>query len=72
MTGSDKAGRHIAAKAGEVVKKTVLELGSNDAYPNSCSTNTIAVDTLQAVVAQLHRNVVCDMLGLYVLSVVLV
>ncbi|GGD83815.1 NAD-dependent succinate-semialdehyde dehydrogenase [Croceicoccus mobilis] len=32
MTGSDKAGRHIAAKAGEVVKKTVLELGSNDAY----------------------------------------
>lgn len=32
MTGSDTAGRHIAAKAGEVVKKTVLELGSNDAY----------------------------------------
>lgn len=32
MTGSDKAGRHIAAKAGAVVKKTVLELGSNDAY----------------------------------------
>lgn len=32
MTGSDKAGRHIAAKAGGVVKKTVLELGSNDAY----------------------------------------
>ena len=32
MTGSDKGGRHIAAKAGEVVKKTVLELGSNDAY----------------------------------------
>ncbi|WP_226632068.1 NAD-dependent succinate-semialdehyde dehydrogenase [Novosphingobium profundi] len=32
MTGSDKAGRHIAAKAGEQVKKTVLELGSNDAY----------------------------------------
>ncbi|WP_299308141.1 NAD-dependent succinate-semialdehyde dehydrogenase [uncultured Croceicoccus sp.] len=32
MTGSDKAGRHIAKKAGEAVKKTVLELGSNDAY----------------------------------------
>ena len=32
MTGSDKAGRTIAAKAGEHVKKTVLELGSNDAY----------------------------------------
>ena len=32
MTGSDGAGRHIATKAGEVLKKTVLELGSNDAY----------------------------------------
>ena len=32
MTGSEKAGRHIAAKAGEALKKTVLELGSNDAY----------------------------------------
>ena len=32
MTGSDKGGRVIAAKAGEQLKKTVLELGSNDAY----------------------------------------
>lgn len=32
LTGSDPAGRAIAAKAGECVKKTVLELGSNDAY----------------------------------------
>ena len=32
LTGSDKAGRHVGAKAGEAVKKTVLELGSNDAY----------------------------------------
>ncbi|MDU7523592.1 MAG: NAD-dependent succinate-semialdehyde dehydrogenase [Roseomonas mucosa] len=32
LTGSDRAGRAVAAKAGEVVKKTVLELGSNDAY----------------------------------------
>jgi len=32
LTGSDKAGRQVAAKAGEHVKKTVLELGSNDAY----------------------------------------
>lgn len=32
MTGSDKAGRHIGAKAGGALKKTVLELGSNDAY----------------------------------------
>jgi len=32
MTGSDGAGRHIGAKATEHLKKSVLELGSNDAY----------------------------------------
>lgn len=32
MTGSDDAGRHIGAKAAGALKKTVLELGSNDAY----------------------------------------
>ncbi len=32
LTGSDRAGRIVAAKAGEQLKKTVLELGSNDAY----------------------------------------
>lgn len=32
MTGSAKAGKTIAKKAGEKLKKTVLELGSNDAY----------------------------------------
>ncbi|SEA82096.1 NAD-dependent succinate-semialdehyde dehydrogenase [Rubrimonas cliftonensis] len=32
MTGSTRAGAHIAARAGAVVKKTVLELGSNDAF----------------------------------------
>lgn len=32
MTGSDSAGRHIGSKAAEALKKTVLELGSNDAY----------------------------------------
>ncbi|MDM7955781.1 NAD-dependent succinate-semialdehyde dehydrogenase [Blastomonas sp.] len=32
LTGSDKAGRTVGAKAASVVKKTVLELGSNDAY----------------------------------------
>lgn len=32
MTGSDKAGRHIGALAASALKKTVLELGSNDAY----------------------------------------
>ena len=32
MTGSDGAGKHIGAKAAEHLKKTVLELGSNDAY----------------------------------------
>ena len=32
MTGSDSAGRHIGAEAAKALKKTVLELGSNDAY----------------------------------------
>lgn len=32
MTGSDGAGRHIGALASKHLKKTVLELGSNDAY----------------------------------------
>jgi len=32
MTGSDKAGRHIGQLAAQNLKKTVLELGSNDAY----------------------------------------
>ncbi|WP_338240998.1 NAD-dependent succinate-semialdehyde dehydrogenase [Aurantiacibacter hainanensis] len=32
LTGSDKAGKHIAEAAGKVLKPTVLELGSNDAY----------------------------------------
>jgi succinate-semialdehyde dehydrogenase/glutarate-semialdehyde dehydrogenase len=32
LTGSDQAGRTVAQKAAEVSKKTVLELGSNDAY----------------------------------------
>lgn len=32
LTGSSKAGKYIAQKAGHALKKTVLELGSNDAY----------------------------------------
>jgi succinate-semialdehyde dehydrogenase / glutarate-semialdehyde dehydrogenase len=32
LTGSDSVGRTIAATAGEHLKKTVMELGSNDAY----------------------------------------
>ena len=32
LTGSSRAGSKIAQKAGEALKKTVLELGSNDAY----------------------------------------
>ncbi len=32
MTGSDGAGRHIGQMAAKNLKKTVLELGSNDAY----------------------------------------
>lgn len=32
LTGSERAGKIIAEKAGAALKKTVLELGSNDAY----------------------------------------
>jgi succinate-semialdehyde dehydrogenase/glutarate-semialdehyde dehydrogenase len=32
MTGSDTAGRHIGQQASKHLKKSVLELGSNDAY----------------------------------------
>lgn len=32
LTGSDGAGRHVGAVASRALKKTVLELGSNDAY----------------------------------------
>lgn len=32
LTGSSEAGKIIGKKSGEVLKKTVLELGSNDAY----------------------------------------
>ncbi|UII23998.1 NAD-dependent succinate-semialdehyde dehydrogenase [Fulvivirga ligni] len=32
LTGSDKAGKVVAKKSAEQLKKTVLELGSNDAY----------------------------------------
>lgn len=32
FTGSSGVGKHVAVKSAEVLKKTVLELGSNDAY----------------------------------------
>lgn len=32
FTGSDEVGKAVAAEAGKLAKKTILELGSNDAY----------------------------------------
>ncbi|WP_267138302.1 NAD-dependent succinate-semialdehyde dehydrogenase [Anianabacter salinae] len=32
LTGSERAGKHVGAEAGKHLKKSVLELGSNDAY----------------------------------------
>ena len=55
LTGSDKAGKIVGQKAASVVKKTVLELGSNDAYLVLDDADLdVAVDT--CVKGRLYNN----------------
>ncbi|RJE79071.1 NAD-dependent succinate-semialdehyde dehydrogenase [Paracoccus sp. JM45] len=55
LTGSSAAGRIVAAQAGKALKKTVLELGSNDAYlVLSDADLDLAVET--CVAGRLYNN----------------
>ncbi|MCF7726603.1 aldehyde dehydrogenase family protein [Sulfitobacter sp. M220] len=55
LTGSDTAGRTVAQKAAEQLKKSVLELGSNDAYIVLDDADIdLAVDT--CVTARIYNN----------------
>ncbi|MCF7701101.1 NAD-dependent succinate-semialdehyde dehydrogenase [Loktanella sp. M215] len=55
LTGSDGAGRHVGAVAAKALKKTVLELGSNDAYL-VLEDADIATAVKYSVIGRLYNN----------------
>lgn len=55
LTGSDSAGRHVGAEAAKALKKTVLELGSNDAYL-VLEDADIAIAVKHSVIGRLYNN----------------
>ena len=55
LTGSEEAGRTIAARAGAALKKTVLELGGSDPFVVLADADPDAV-ALQAVIARVQNN----------------
>jgi NAD-dependent aldehyde dehydrogenases len=54
LTGSERAGRSIAANAGEQIKKCVMELGGSDAF--SCSRTRTWTATVDAAVRSRFDN----------------
>jgi succinate-semialdehyde dehydrogenase/glutarate-semialdehyde dehydrogenase len=55
LTGSEEAGRRIAARAGAALKKTVLELGGSDPFVVLADADPEAV-AIQAVTARVQNN----------------